>query len=196
VRELKPFIGERSAFRRVKYDAKRAGREFNITLDFFVRMCHEPCHYCNRRDINSIDVPSKAGGYLLKGFRYNGLDRVDNTIGYEEDNCVPCCVVCNRAKNSMPYADFMEYIAVMVNYQSSVGESNVIDNHTVHSARIPYRGRHRKTGNASHIEESHETKISVSSNRLGQQANLPYGIEWTRGLSGGAYRAIERTVQA
>ena len=28
----------------------------------------------------------------------NGIDRVDNNIGYTEENTVPCCEFCNRAK--------------------------------------------------------------------------------------------------
>jgi 5-methylcytosine-specific restriction endonuclease McrA len=27
-----------------------------------------------------------------------GIDRVDNSIGYTPDNCVPCCTQCNRIK--------------------------------------------------------------------------------------------------
>lgn len=30
---------------------------------------------------------------------FNGIDRLDNDCGYEEDNVVPCCYDCNRAKS-------------------------------------------------------------------------------------------------
>ena len=157
---IKPYIGERYVFRRIKWDASKAGRSFNLSFDWFVKAIHLPCHYCNRRDINSVTVASKRPGeVLLADFRYNGLDRVDNSIGYEEDNCVPCCVVCNRAKNSMGYADFMEYIQALVQHNS--GDSNVNNEHAVHSARIPYRGRHRKSGNVAMFKELQESNLQV-----------------------------------
>lgn len=195
---LKENIGERYIFKRVKWDAKKAGRSFNLSFDWFVKAIHQPCHYCNRVDINKVNVASKkAGEFLLTDFRYNGLDRVDNSIGYEESNCVPCCVVCNRAKNSMPYDDFMEYVAALVNYQSSIGDSNVNYDHAVHSARIPYRGRHRKTGNDSPYEELSDHEISISyddGHRLYMDSRG--NAEWARGFSGSPYRTFERTIQA
>jgi hypothetical protein len=54
---------------------------------------------------------------LLKDFRYNGIDRIHNDIGYVEYNCVPCCIICNRAKNSMPYEDFVDWIDNLIDHQ-------------------------------------------------------------------------------
>jgi len=41
---------------------------------------------------------------------YNGIDRVDNAIGYLTDNCVACCKVCNRAKLQMSKNEFFDHI--------------------------------------------------------------------------------------
>lgn len=194
---LKDHIGERYVFRRIKWDAKKAGRSFNISFDWFVKQVHEPCHYCNRTNINSVTVPSKIPGeVLLANFRYNGLDRVDNAVGYEEDNCVPCCVVCNRAKNSMPYEDFIEYISSLVNYQNSMGEYNVNSNHAVPDLGVQYQGRHRKTGNDSTIEESPKDSVPVFTAFLGP--NIYHGADgevWYT-YSGSTYRKLEGAVQA
>ena len=56
------------------------------------------------------------GGNLEEGssgrswgpFIFNGIDRVENTIGYEMDNVVTSCFKCNRAKNVMPAQEFLE----------------------------------------------------------------------------------------
>lgn len=118
---LAPFIGERYIYRRIRSDAKFAKREFAIDFDWFVRVCHLPCYYCGASDGNSTTVPSKVvGDVLLKDFRYNGLDRIDNAIGYRESNCVPCCIICNRAKNSMSYSDFIHWINSMIKYREMV----------------------------------------------------------------------------
>lgn len=112
-------IGERYLMKRIRSNAVEAGREFELTLEWLIVKCHEPCHYCGRVDTNSVTVRSKTDVPLLENFRYNGLDRIDNSIGYRPENCVPCCVVCNRAKNSMPYAEFTQWIQDMVQYQSN-----------------------------------------------------------------------------
>lgn len=56
---------------------------------------------------------------MVKDFKYNGLDRIDNSVGYTEDNCVPCCAVCNRAKNSMGYNEFIEYLDDLIKFRTS-----------------------------------------------------------------------------
>lgn len=114
-----PNPGERYAFKRVAKDARLRGLGFNITLDFFSKQCHEPCHYCGGTDRNSISIRSKrAGKYIIKNFRYNGLDRKDNSKGYTEDNCVPACIVCNRAKREMPYDEFIGWLESLVVFRN------------------------------------------------------------------------------
>lgn len=194
---VKDYIGERYVFRRIKWDAKKAGRSFNLSFDWFIEQCHLPCHYCNRKDINSVTVSSKIPGeVLLANFRYNGLDRVDNSVGYEETNCVPCCVVCNRAKNSMPYNEFIEYIRGLVNHQNSVGDQNVNNEYEVSDTRIPYQGRHRKTGDDPNSKELQKNTIPVPS-ALGWK-DVYHGSDgevWYTNYSG-SYGKFERTAQA
>ena len=119
--QLKANVGERYAFKRIKSDAAAVRREFTITLEWFIEACHKPCHYCNRSNRNSLTVKSRAagGGYVVKDFRYNGVDRVDNSVGYTPKNCVPCCIVCNRAKGSMTYGEFWEYLSDLVNFRTT-----------------------------------------------------------------------------
>lgn len=117
-KRLSPDIGERYVFKRIKSDAVRGGRDFKLSLDTVIKLIHEPCHYCGRRNINSISVKSRVPGeFLVKNFRYNGIDRKDNDIGYTEENSIPCCVVCNRAKNSMGYYEFLDWIEDMIQYR-------------------------------------------------------------------------------
>jgi hypothetical protein len=35
----------------------------------------------------------------------NGIDRIDNSIGYNHDNCLPCCGTCNYIKNKFSIED-------------------------------------------------------------------------------------------
>lgn len=55
--------------------------------------------------------PPKGGGRKANGgYTYNGIDRVDNTKGYEETNVVPCCTVCNRAKMAHTQEEFFDRV--------------------------------------------------------------------------------------
>lgn len=58
---------------------------FEITLDEYKSIVRLPCHYC--------------GIVQEKGF--NGMDRMDSTLGYVMGNCVSCCQMCNYMKKCM-----------------------------------------------------------------------------------------------
>jgi hypothetical protein len=62
--------------------AKAKGKVFTLTLEEFKKVTSSPCYYC--------------GGPLPKR---GGLDRIDNTKGYEPDNVLPCCIECNRHRS-------------------------------------------------------------------------------------------------
>ena len=44
-------------------------------------------------------------------FVRNGLDRVDSNLGYTLDNVLPCCSICNYAKQDLRQDVFMQWIA-------------------------------------------------------------------------------------
>ena len=46
---------------------------------------------------------------------YNGIDRKDNAIGYEYDNCVTCCGRCNIMKNKWSHDEFISHIKNIIN---------------------------------------------------------------------------------
>jgi hypothetical protein len=71
-----------------KCDSKNELFDFS-ELEFKI-FTNKPCYYCNRK------------------FTRVGIDRVDNTIGYTKDNCVPCCKQCNISKNNLSLDKFYE----------------------------------------------------------------------------------------
>jgi hypothetical protein len=91
--------------------AKKRGLEFSIDKEYFKHLTTQNCHYCGV-------VPSTvmmAIGYNGK-YVYNGVDRVDSSIGYTKDNCVPCCTRCNLAKNVYSAESFKEWIVKAYNH--------------------------------------------------------------------------------
>ena len=56
--------------------------DISITFDEFSELVQQKCYYCD---------------YHKKG-ETNGIDRINNDIGYILSNCVPCCETCNYMK--------------------------------------------------------------------------------------------------
>lgn len=71
----------------------------------FMILSQGNCHYCNGTPSNSFC--SKKGG---APFIYNGLDRLDSSIGHTKNNCVPCCKWCNVSKNTRTVFEFLEWV--------------------------------------------------------------------------------------
>jgi hypothetical protein len=116
---LKPYYLKPSAlpegeasFRRILYAYKFPRRlsirklTFELTAEEARKLFKSNCFYCG-------GVPSTL--YLAKGskvpYLYNGIDRVDNTIGYTHTNCVSCCRICNEAKNNMSQQEFFTWVS-------------------------------------------------------------------------------------
>ena len=49
---------------------------------------------------------------------YNGIDRLDNSVGYTKENCVPCYKMCNYAKNKFTMEEFLIWINRVYHYQT------------------------------------------------------------------------------
>jgi hypothetical protein len=77
-----------SRFSRAQKQAERRGITFNLTLEEYLNTISNPCHYCD----NKIGKPVQTS---------TGLDRLDNSKGYELSNVVSCCWSCNRVRHNV-----------------------------------------------------------------------------------------------
>lgn len=112
-RKSKGLSGFGTLWTRYRLRAKRRGYSFDLTKSQFKTLCESNCYYCNappkqiQRVYNKQCTPS---GLKHAEFIYNGVDRFDNSKGYSMDNSRPCCKTCNRAKDTMSYKDFKDWI--------------------------------------------------------------------------------------
>jgi hypothetical protein len=101
-------IGEAARNRVISWykdNAKKRGLPFEITLEKTIELFSLPCFYCGRQPYTTFSNPKYYGN-----FTYNGIDRLDNTKGYVQENCVSCCQECNYLKNKFSYEEFMAII--------------------------------------------------------------------------------------
>lgn len=92
-----------------KTHAKRRNLEFLLNREEFEAMALSPCYYCNSGFSNVVNRKTKMQGTL--SISYNGIDRIDNKIGYNKNNCFPCCKKCNMMKGSMEFNDWKEHMS-------------------------------------------------------------------------------------
>ncbi len=88
-----------------KRDAKRKGREYELTEDQFFEITQRNCFYCGAKPSNITKKKYNTGDYI-----YNGIDRIDSNKGYTLDNVVACCKKCNRAKDTSTVPEFKAWI--------------------------------------------------------------------------------------
>lgn len=84
-------------------NAKTRGLEFDLSHKQFYKLINSKCHYCGIEPSNKIT-------YQGENHFCNGIDRVDNSKGYSIDNVVPCCSICNQAKHTLSYDEFISWI--------------------------------------------------------------------------------------
>jgi hypothetical protein len=97
----------KKVYRAYKSHAKTKNINFILTIEEVKCLIIQNCYYCNSIPQNQLNHKNKS---RKTNFYYNGIDRVNNEIGYELNNSVPCCHKCNHAKRNWPLCDFKEWI--------------------------------------------------------------------------------------
>jgi hypothetical protein len=87
------------------YRSGAAQRElvFSLSQEEFLSLVSCVCYYCGRE-------PSQIKRAGDSTFVYNGIDRLDNALGYVKSNCRSCCVDCNYAKGTRSLTEFEKWI--------------------------------------------------------------------------------------
>ncbi len=104
--KLPPGIASRNRLiSSYKHNAKNKGQEFKLSNDKLIHFFKQNCYYCGTKPENTIHTKGRHGKYV-----YNGIDRLDNDLGYTSSNCVSCCKECNYRKNTLHHDDFILWV--------------------------------------------------------------------------------------
>lgn len=101
-----------------KEQAKRRGITFTLTLREVVSICELPCSYCGSnpsQKVVGVRTPCANGDFV-----HNGIDRVDNSKGYENGNVVSCCKTCNFMKSTLEKEAFLDHIKKILLFQGII----------------------------------------------------------------------------
>lgn len=98
-----------------QHNAKNRGFTFELSKENFLVLTKQDCYYCGSPP-NRIHKNYNNGSIYY--YTYNGVDRVDNTVGYQLDNCVPCCRFCNIAKGTLTPEEFIDKVIKIYLYQT------------------------------------------------------------------------------
>jgi hypothetical protein len=97
--------GRRLQMESYKRGAKVRGFKFDLTADEFNRITSGNCEYCDA----APSIRTRHGYSCL----FNGIDRKDHTLGCSMNNCVPCCIKCNRMKGTLSTQEFLTQIKLI-----------------------------------------------------------------------------------
>lgn len=102
------------AFGGYKKAAKKRGLEFSLSEKEFHSLVQEECHYCGSPPTLIKKGTAQHSFNVL--YRHNGIDRKDNSLGYTLENSLPCCSICNHAKHTLSYDEFIAWVQKASNY--------------------------------------------------------------------------------
>jgi hypothetical protein len=142
---------------------------FSLTDEQHSSITCKPCYICNKHNDEN---------------HQNGIDRIDNSIGYHFDNCRSCCSSCNYIKRKYHIIDiFIKFVQIVNNFNENVlyvvdeddcvaynnknceYAETVLINNVPHlmNLTLPYKNHHIIAKNESIIEEIGSVETIIAS---------------------------------
>lgn len=100
VRKKKLMETSLQYFNKLKSTARGRNIINTLTYEEYLPLFNADCFYCG--GINET----------------KGMDRVDNSKGYESGNVVSCCRICNSMKNTLSYDDFISHMQKIIAHRN------------------------------------------------------------------------------
>lgn len=114
IRFRKPDTAFKDLWSSYRKGARERDLEWTLTEEQFRTLITSPCYYTGRepnQEAHSCQTRRRAklGLEPLPGgtYLYNGIDRLDSSVGYTLDNCVAACGDANKAKLELSHDEFI-----------------------------------------------------------------------------------------
>lgn len=102
-------------YRQYKQQAKDRDYAFDLDRETFEKLIFADCKYCGKPPSNVFSGFQRRNESQHDSIFYNGIDRIDNTKGYEASNCVTSCFQCNHAKATFTEEQFITWVRNLYN---------------------------------------------------------------------------------
>lgn len=109
-REARSYVFK-DVYREYIKKAKARGIKFELSLQQASELYSQNCKYCGTPPRNKR---TRDTGLTVL---YQGIDRVDNSIGYSPGNVVPCCKYCNSFKMDRSEDEFLAHATRIHKYK-------------------------------------------------------------------------------
>lgn len=106
-----------------KINARNRNLEWQLSTIEFREISKLNCYWCDeipkkRSYAKSLRKKDQTIWALNQYIIVNGLDRLNNSLGYTKDNCVPCCTICNNMKKTHMPNEFLDHIRKIYEFKS------------------------------------------------------------------------------
>lgn len=108
IQEYKETQHDKLRITSIKNGAKEREIPFNLTWEKSIKLLHSNCYYCGKPHAD-------------------GIDRIDSSKGYNIDNVVACCKICNIMKNKFPLNLFLEHVKLIYKKHCTDKSSSTIE---------------------------------------------------------------------
>ena len=112
---LAPGMSQQNMLLRIyQRAASDRGHVWELTDEQFDTLIKRNCHFCG-----AAPAPPRRKKPLTRlygEFRYNGIDRLDNTKGYTMGNVTTCCTRCNKMKLVSSPTEFLSHIQKILDF--------------------------------------------------------------------------------
>jgi hypothetical protein len=110
------ILGGNNIFHIYKHSSFKRNIEFNLSLLQVHKFIYDKCHYCGSVPCTEYKITTVKSKPIVY---YNGIDRIDSSIGYYDTNCVTACKTCNYAKREMSYDEFVAWIGRLIKFHTN-----------------------------------------------------------------------------
>jgi len=111
IRKPQGHAGKTKLYHAYKNGAETRGLSFSLDFPDFLRLTQLDCFYCGVQPAQVSDRGKTPAARKHSAYIYNGLDRIQNDVGYELSNVLPCCSTCNYARGGLAQDSFLLWIA-------------------------------------------------------------------------------------
>jgi hypothetical protein len=83
----------KTRFNKAPAEARKRNLSWDIDFEYYCKILNKNCHYCNKTLLDETG---------------SSLDRINNNLGYEINNVLPCCGNCNKIRGHRLTKEEME----------------------------------------------------------------------------------------